>query len=241
MAEEIFQQQLLLYRPIPPPHQLPDCPEERGPAAAAEAPAAPAAAANGPPAAAARKPAGGRPAPGRGGGAAAPKSNAAAEARQKQLAGEAEVRAKVVAVRDGLRRGLAALAAVAAGNPGFTAEQVRAGLGCPSGCTVWRCGSAALHPFRAPVTVRCLRLLPYMPSVGGTKVACLRISVPNRLPSPSVCSWTFSAPWPSPCSPRPWSEPPPPLMPAAPWPAACQWPNSAVRRCPSPAHCAWSC
>lgn len=132
MAEEIFQQQLLSYRPIPAPHQLPDCPEERGPSPAA-AEAAPAAAATD--GAAAGKPAGGRPAPGRGvgrpaaaggrGGAAAPKSNAAAEARQKQLAGEAEVRAKVVAVRDGLRRGLAALAAVAAGNPAFTAEQVR--------------------------------------------------------------------------------------------------------------------
>ena len=136
MAEEIFQQQLLSYRPIPAPHHLPDCPEERGPAAddaAAAAPdsdAQPAAVA-----AAAGKPAGGRPAPGRGAGrpaaaggrgaAAAPKSNAAAEARQKQLAGEAEVRAKVVGVRDGLRRGLAALAAVAGGNPAFTAEQVR--------------------------------------------------------------------------------------------------------------------
>ncbi|PRW50843.1 Translational activator GCN1 isoform A [Chlorella sorokiniana] len=135
MAEEIFQQQLLSYRPIPAPHQLPDCPEERGPAAADAAPAAPAA--DGQPAAAAAaggKPAGGRPAAGRGagrpaaaggrGGGAAPKSNAAAEARQKQLAGEAEVRAKVVGVRDGLRRGLAALAAVAGGNRAFTAEQL---------------------------------------------------------------------------------------------------------------------
>lgn len=137
MAEEIFQQQLLSYRPIPAPHQLPDCPEERGLSAAAAEAAPAAAAADGAAAAgaAAGKPVGGRPAPGRGAGrpaaaggrgsAAAPKSNAAAEARQKQLAGEAEVRAKVVAVRDGLRRGLAALAAVAAGNPAFTAEQVR--------------------------------------------------------------------------------------------------------------------
>ena len=67
MAEEIFQQQLLSYRPIPAPHHLPDCPEERGPAAA-DAPTAAPDADSQPAAAAASagKPAGGRPAPGRG-------------------------------------------------------------------------------------------------------------------------------------------------------------------------------
>lgn len=132
MAEEIFQQQLLSYRPIPPPTKLPDCPDEQQPAAAAAA--AEHAASDAPstaPSAAASKPSGaGRgssaAAGGRGGGrgAAAPKSSAAAEARLKQLAGEAEVRAKVVAVRDGLTRGLRALAALATGDRAFTAEQV---------------------------------------------------------------------------------------------------------------------
>ncbi|KAL4444093.1 hypothetical protein ABPG75_011830 [Micractinium tetrahymenae] len=132
MAEEIFQQQLLSYRPVPPPTQLPDCPEPAGPpAAAAAAEPAPAAAA----AAAATKPAGkaGTPARGAGGhpvaaggkpAAGAAKSNAAAEARAKQLAGEAEVRARVVAVRDELSRGLAALAALAAGDRAFTADKL---------------------------------------------------------------------------------------------------------------------
>lgn len=129
MAEEIFQEQLLSYRPVPPPTQLPDCPEPSGPSAevrAAEpAPAAAAAAAK--PAAKAGAPArgaGSRPAAaGKPAGGAA-KSNAAAEARAKQLGGEAEVRAKVVAVRDELSRGLAALAALAAGDRAFTAEKV---------------------------------------------------------------------------------------------------------------------
>ena len=131
MAEEIFQEQLLSYRPIPPPAQLPDCPEPSGPAAepAAAAAAAPAAPARGAAAAGTAGPAargaGARPAAAGGRGAPG-KSNAAAEARVKQLGGEAEVRAKVVGVRDGLSRGLAALAALAAGNPAFTAQQLDA-------------------------------------------------------------------------------------------------------------------
>ncbi len=132
MAEEIFQEQLLSYRPVPPPTQLPDCPEPSGPPAekpaaepvpaAATTPTKPAAKAGAPARGAGSRPAaaGGKPA----GGAA--KSNAAAEARAKQLGGEAEVRAKVVAVRDELSRGLAALAALAAGDRAFTAEKVGA-------------------------------------------------------------------------------------------------------------------
>lgn len=128
MAEEIFQEQLLSYRPVPPPTRLPDCPEAAGPdAGPASAPATPAPE-DSKPGAAGAKP-GARPAAGAGGrggrGAGAPKSNAAAEARVKQLAGEAEVRAKVVAVRDGLARGLRALAALASGDRSFTADQVR--------------------------------------------------------------------------------------------------------------------
>jgi hypothetical protein len=122
MAEEIFQQQLLSYRPIPPPPQLPDCPEEEE-AQGGEAPPAPAQPAAKPAASPAGK-APARGAGGRGGGAAPAKSNAAAEARAKQLGGEAEVRAQVVAVRDGLSRGLDALAALAAGDPAFTAGQL---------------------------------------------------------------------------------------------------------------------
>ncbi|KAL4419436.1 hypothetical protein ABPG77_006363, partial [Micractinium sp. CCAP 211/92] len=130
MAEEIFQKQLLSYRPVPPPTQLPDCPEPAGPPAekpaaqlvpaAATTPTKPAAKAGAPARGAGSRPAaaGGKPA----GGAA--KSNAAAEARAKQLGGEADVRAKVLAVRDELSRGLAALAALAAGDRAFTAEKL---------------------------------------------------------------------------------------------------------------------
>ncbi|EFN56582.1 hypothetical protein CHLNCDRAFT_144295 [Chlorella variabilis] len=102
MAEEIFQRQLLTYRPIPPPTHLPDCPQEQQQqplgqgqqAAAAEA--APVAAPAAKPGAAGKaggtpaRGAGGRPtAGGKAGGPA--KSNAAAEARARQLGGEAEL------------------------------------------------------------------------------------------------------------------------------------------------------
>jgi hypothetical protein len=136
MAEEIFQRQLLSYRPIPPPTQLPDCPEEQqpghqhaaaSPSAAAASPAAAAAAAASRPNGAAKpaplsRGAGGRPAGGRGGGAG--KNNAAAEARVKQLAAEAEVRSKVAAVGAELARALAALAAAASGDRAFTSTKL---------------------------------------------------------------------------------------------------------------------
>jgi hypothetical protein len=146
MAEEIFQEALLSYRPIPPPHQLPDCPPEqaRGAAAAAAA-AAPPAGSEGASAAKPTAGAAGRGA-GRGSGrgaaaggrvsSAGGKSTEASEARAKQLAAEAEVRSKVVAVRNELSRGLAALAAAAAGDRAFTAEQV--------GC--WQTGRPAGIP-----------------------------------------------------------------------------------------------
>ncbi|KAI3427088.1 hypothetical protein D9Q98_007027 [Chlorella vulgaris] len=135
MAEEIFQRQLLSYRPIPPPTQLPDCPEEQqpghrhaaaSPAAATAAPAAAAAAAARPNGAAKAAPpsrgAGGRANGGRGGGAG--KNNAAAEARVKQLAAEAEVRSKVARVGAELARALAALAAAASGDRAFTSTKL---------------------------------------------------------------------------------------------------------------------